>query len=122
MGQCYSVYTKLKFKDNDPSQFCKVIADEFDKRNWYKETPGLKLRDLKDPFECFKVLTFDHAEEDSFGEWSADFDASYSWESIMIDIFVKALKVLEDGSYVEIYPDNGKIRIFVKNDIVYFEF
>jgi len=121
MGQCYSVYTNFKFKDNDHSSFCKVIAEEADKRNWYKEDPDLILRDFKDPFECFKILTSDHAEEDSFGEWSADFDASYSWESVMIDIFTKALKVLENGSYVEIFPDEGGIRLIVKNGKVSFE-
>jgi hypothetical protein len=37
----------------------------------------------------------------------ADFDASYGWESVMMEAFEDISPFLEDGSFIKIWPDYG---------------
>lgn len=56
--------------------------------------------------------------EDDHIVYDSDFDASYSWESVMTEIFDCIAPFLEDESSLGIYPDNEKIQLVVKNGIV----
>ena len=43
------------------------------------------------------------------------FDASYGWETVMMDAFDKIAPFLEDGSEIKIYPDSGRDYGYVDN-------
>lgn len=41
------------------------------------------------------------------GEYYSDFNASYGWETVMMEAFEAVAPYLRDGSRFEIYPDYG---------------
>ena len=114
MGQCYTVETNLKFKNNDPSEFCAIIREEVANRNGKSAFFSPELGAMDTPFECFKILTSRNAHEWEDGVYSADFDGSYGWELVMIEVFKASAKGLANGSVITIYPDSGKDTIRVK--------
>ena len=115
MGQTYSVEARLKFKNDDPASFCKVIQDEIAARNGKTANFGLTRGNVDEPFGCFKILTTANAGQTEDGLWYADFDGSYGWESVLIQVFRAAARELADGSRILICPDNGCTEIAVKN-------
>ena len=113
MGQSYTVEAKLIFKNGDPKSFCDIV-----KQKAQDEWDLIKLKkrqyDFSDPWECFQVITTTDAYEYN-GLWICDFDGTYSWESVMYDIFEEAMKVLENGSFVRIAPDLRCYEMLVKD-------
>lgn len=114
MGQCYSVEADFSFKNGDPSSFCKAVKD------YVKENDGKNMifRPYEDsafdtPFGCFGVICPNSYEEN--GHMSADFDASYGWESVLNDVFKLALAECDEGSSVDVYPDSEPWSLKVKN-------
>lgn len=115
MGQTYVVNANLKFKNNDPRDFCSIIMKKATderiltlQRHYYN---------LEDPFECFKMLTTDEARNKGDGIYSADFEASYSWEPVLLNYFAEVFSsgAVDDGSVVDIYPDGVRHRFEMKN-------
>ena len=43
------------------------------------------------------------------------FDASYGWESVMMEMFELIAPYLADGSELYIYPDNDYDHLLIKN-------
>lgn len=43
----------------------------------------------------------------NYKKYSNDFDASYGWESIMIEVFKALVPVLRDGSTLDLSADNA---------------
>ena len=43
---------------------------------------------------------------DDYKKYSNDFDASYGWESVMINVFEALVPVLRDGSTLDLSADN----------------
>ena len=118
MGMTYTVDGCFHFKNDDPSEFCRIIADGIRyliANDFARFNP---LGDLTDPFECFRALCPNAIKEGNF--WTADFDASYGWEGVLISIFEEALAVLEDGSHVDIYPDDYWEKLYDENGKVQF--
>lgn len=103
MGACYTVEAKFIFASTDKvHDFCQyitdTITDRYDSEAIFEDIP------TDTPEGCFRVLTSKKADTDG-DIWFADFDASYSWEAVMLNIFEKALAFCEDGSYVYIDID-----------------
>ena len=46
---------------------------------------------------------------------SNDFNASYGWEGILIDIFKRISTYLEDGSEMYIFPDSDYDHLIIQN-------
>lgn len=122
MGQSYSVEAKLKFKNNDPSQWCKAIKDYVQANDGNSAEFNLgRFGDIdwNDPFDCFKVVTTTRAYtyEDL---WCADFDASYGWAVVLLESFSRAAFGLEDGSEINIGPwESDEYIITVEGGDVY---
>ena len=134
MGQCYSVVAKLIFKDNDPSRFCEIIRNKLSEMDYGGFSNGKSLAYVKSfltvagekydptftnmnhPFGLFELLTSKDAQGIGEDVWRADFDASYSWENVMCEVFEEALVECECGSFVEIYPDAGFTKYFVREN------
>lgn len=111
MGQTYSVYADIRFKDDyQKISFCESVKAKIRVEN---ATFDLTRGDLNDPYGCFKVMTR-NAEINDDGTWSAFFDASYGWVRVMYDVFRESLNCASDESTVIISTDNEKIIITVK--------
>ena len=109
MGQTYTMTAKFSFKNSDAADFCRIIRERI--TLWQEEGlavfgPSLDKLDLYDPLDCFKAVTNEEVYITDKGKWLVDFDASYGWESVIDDIFAHALRVTDDGSYVDVWPDN----------------
>lgn len=50
---------------------------------------------------------------DDYRKYSNDFDASYGWESVVIDVFEALVSVLRDGSTLDLSADNECVRYIV---------
>lgn len=112
MGQCYTVEAKLDFNNKaDEESFCRIIREEVEVRNGISANFG-PVGNMTTVFDCFKAVTIPGAV--MYGDvMTADFSASYGWEEVMVEIFYHAARRLSDGSYIEIYPDDGMHRITV---------
>lgn len=121
MGQTYSIYLKVEFLNKRLAASAlqaKIGRAREEHINYsldhYKEI-GVGTDTVEDLLKIF------------FGGWDADlrrtrdgglesgFDASYGWESVMMDAFDVIAPYIEDGSYIEIYPDSGVDKGLVKN-------
>ena len=125
MGQVYSVYGKFKFRDNNPAEFCKTIRNTIKDRKY-----SVRKHNMYDPFECFKALTADDAYKGTIrsngikdeDEWAAHFDGSYGRATVLEDIFYEALYTLEDGSYIQVCPDDYYFILRKEDGIVKIEY
>ena len=118
MGQCYSVEIKARFMDEDGAKKAlqaKLDRHEEDHVNYnldhFTGELGLSTDSLHDLMGIFfggwkgKLET---APAPGYRDWLfADFDASYGWESLMMDAFEVIAPYLADGSVIKIYPDSG---------------
>ena len=116
MGQCYSVYAKLNFKNDDATSFCEAVKKSVEGLSDWANFGDYDDSDFDTPFGCFQIIA---TKRGSFiadnGEFVSDFDASYGWEGVMQDIFNEVMQVLDNGSRVMIYPDHGWERWTVRN-------
>lgn len=117
MGQCYSTYLKVRFKDKDGA--VKAVQNRLgDTIDELKEITGLDYNNIDD------ILRHYYANWENGYRWtptvdpdvlSGDFNASYSWESTMIEVFSLIAPFLEEGSELKIYPDAGYDLLRVKD-------
>lgn len=128
MGQCYDVKLKLKFRDGEKDELRTVKAMQkyikdhdgkgvnFGLDEWKKEGNGLST--LKDMLRVFfagwNCWDFEMTQGRKWLHVRNGFDASYGWESIMLDIFDVISPFLEDGSELWIYPDSDYDHLIVK--------
>ena len=128
MGQYYDVQLKLKFRDEEKDELrtIKAMQKYIEKYNgkgvkfsldeWKKE--GNKLHSLEDMLRVFFAgwngWDFEMKQGRKWLNVKNGFDASYGWESIMLDIFDVISPFLEDGSELWIYPDSDYDHLIVK--------
>ena len=135
MGQTYDVNLRVRFKDEKGAKnalFAKIGRAK-EERVLY-DMQGLRIKgfdfdniwDLMSVFFCGWGQKF-HQQGDwekthemkREGVWLwSGFDASYGWESVMMDAFEKIAPYLEDGSEIKIYPDSGCDHGIIENGIV----
>lgn len=129
MGQCYYIKLKLKFRDEEKDELRTIKAMQkyikehdskgviFNLDKWKKE--GNKLYSLEDMlrvfFDGWNCWDFEMKQGRKWLKVRNGFDASYGWESIMLDIFDVISSFLEDGSEIWIYPDDDYDHLVVKN-------
>lgn len=124
MGQCYSVELKVRFTDEDGAKRAlqaKLDRHEAERVNYnldhFKGELGLSTDNLHDLMGIFFggwKGRLETAPADKTWEY-ADFDASYGWESIMMEAFEVIAPYLADGSVIKIYPDSGCDHGTVRN-------
>lgn len=122
MGQCYDVNLRVRFKDEKGAR--KALFDKIGRANEEKvlyNMQGLRMKgfdfdniwDLMSVFFCGWGQRLKEAADKSW-QYSC-FDASYGWETVMMDAFDKIAPFLEDGSEIKIYPDSGRDYGYVEN-------
>ena len=123
MGQCYSVEIKARFRDEDGAKKAlqaKLDRHEEDFVNYnldhFTGELGLSTDNLHDLMGIFFGGWKGKLEPSTTDDWEyADFDASYGWESLMMDAFEVIAPYLADGSVIKIYPDSGCDHGTVRN-------
>ena len=131
MGACYSIKLKLAFRDNE-----KDLPKAVEEMRKYIEIHDGKGVDFN--LEKWKNLgvtldTFENLLRIYFGGWDRDywdmnikrgrkwlrvlndFDASYGWESIMLEIFDILTPFLADKSEMFIYPDEDYDHLIIRD-------
>lgn len=113
MGQCYSVYLKMKLKDAD--EFVRLSRKYATDNDWSDEY----MRKMSGVDGIIKqmISTGDLTVqcEDGWPVFRSDFDASYSWDGVMDEWFNAVAPALEDGSEIEVYPDVGSWKCVVRD-------
>ena len=111
MGQCYTVYLKMKLKDAD--EFVRLSRKYATDNNWSEDY----MRQMSGIDGIIKQMISSGELtvqcEDGWPIFRSDFDASYSWEDVMYEWFVAVAPALEDWSELEVYPDAGGWRCVV---------
>ena len=123
MGQCYSVEIKARFRDEDSAK--KALQAKLDRHeeehvnyslDHFTGELGLSTDNLHDLMGIFFGGWKGKLEPSTTDDWEyADFDASYGWESLMMDAFEVIAPYLADGSVIKIYPDSGCDHGTVRN-------
>lgn len=123
MGQCYDVNLRVRFKDEKgvkDALFAKISRAR--QEHVIYNMQGLRMKgfdfdniwDLLSVFFCGWGEKLRKSKED--WEWLYSiFDATYGWETVMMDAFDEIAPHLEDGSEIIIYPDAGCDHAFVKD-------
>lgn len=125
MGSTYSVRSKMKFKDIDKAiEILQNKINRAEKENinygldTYRKAEELDLSDIDDliavfigPGNMFDVDNYD----DGWVVYHNGFNASYGWESVMMEMFMELAPVLEDTSDLFIYCDDGVDLLVIRN-------
>lgn len=119
MGQCYSVNVNVKLKDEAGA--IKALQNKIatDKRTNYSldeyAAQGIGTETFDDLMRIF--LAGWKGQEVSIDEngYHNDFNASYGWESVMVEMFHVIAPYCKDGSEIRIYPDHGSVVYGVRN-------
>lgn len=130
MGDCYSVELRVKLRKSTKSNMQKLLrqwmrdvasplAKENDDRRIYVVrwplSASRKAGIRPDSFAgiCKILLAFHQGDakhivdEEGFDLFRSGFNASYGWNSVMVEAFFKMSWALEEGSYLEIDRDEG---------------
>lgn len=118
MGSCY--WVKLKVKLNNKAKAIKALQDKISRAKEENVDYGLesyvkhKNYNLNNFDDLIKIFLCEHqgdfeveTVENGFTKYSSGFDASYGWESLMIEMFKEIAPYLEDRSKLYINCDDG---------------
>lgn len=123
MGACYSVRLKVKVLD-EPSAI-KALNDHIsnDTRADYSLDRYAKQGIAPDTFNnLMRIFLAGWAghwveiyPEKGFTVYENDFDASYGWERVMMEMFETLAPFVKNGSEMLIYVDNDYDKLVIKN-------
>lgn len=120
MGQCYTTYLKVKFEDEQGA--VKAVQKRLEGQGVDIELLGRETG--LDYNTTDGILRHYYSNWENGHKWtpttdpevlSGDFNASYSWESTMIEVFQLIAPFLQDGSELKIYPDSNYDYLVVKD-------
>ena len=116
MGQSYDVTYSLKIKDRQ--KLIDAVNAYIDETNEKRIRWSLDDRDRNNLTDLMKIVITDRGFMQTEDEFYSCFDATYSWEWVMMEVFEVMSPYLEDGSSLEIYPDYGRDLLVIENDEV----
>lgn len=120
MGQCYTVYLKVKFNDEEGAKNAihARLREQDVNISELGKSEGLDL-DTMDGLLRHYYSNWEYGHK-----WTTvvdpdvlcgDFNATYSWESVMMEVFDLMAPFLQDGSEIKIYPDSGLDKAIVRD-------
>ena len=123
MGACY--YVKLKVNVINETGAINALNEYISKSTYVNfsldkyAAQGITTDTFDDLMKIF-LAGWKHQElviekRQMYTYYSNDFDASYGWESVMMDMFEVITPYISDGSEILIYPDNDYDRLVVRN-------
>lgn len=119
MGAVYSVQMKLIFTDE--TALTELMREHFKaclKKNYGFRVYNADTADsmtVRDFVEAFAPDIFFEKRGEHSLETESGFDASYSWEFVLDDMFRAIAPALADGSYMRVGPDEGTWTMAVEN-------
>ena len=122
MGACYSVNLKVNIKDE--KGVIKALKEHMEKdtRAVYNIEEYAENGITTETFDDLMKILFadlqrkvDIWEEKKWRCYENDFDASYGWESVMLEWFEVMAPFLGNGSGLIIYPDSGRDEVVVRD-------
>lgn len=126
MGSCY--YVELKVKLKNKAKAIKALQEKIARGKKENVNYGLesyvkhKNYNLNNFDDLIKIFLCEHQGdfeieivENGFTKYSSGFDASYGWESLMIEMFEEIALYLEDRSRIMIDCDDGWDEFVVAN-------
>ena len=125
MGSVYSIHSQMKFKDKNKA--IKILQAKISRGkeehtdyglDTYRKSENLDINDIDDLIAVFIGVgkMFDVANnDDGWTTYSNGFDATYGWESVMMEMFEELASVLEDGSDLFINCDDGVDVLVIKD-------
>ena len=124
MGACYDVTLKVKVLDEKGAIKALNEHIENDTRTYYSldeyAKEGITTETFNDLMRIF--LAGWKGQEvkiskcsNGFTVYENSFNASYGWESVMMEMFETLTPFLEDGSKLIIYPDSDYDELIVEN-------
>lgn len=122
MGACYSIILKVNVIDE--SNAIKALNEHIinDTRSDYSldeyAQQGITTETFDNLMRIFlagwRGQEVDVYEEKGFVIYESDFDASYGWERVMMDMFETLTPFVKNGSELLIYIDNDYDKLVVK--------
>ena len=118
MGVCYSVNLDMAYKKKGSVRGALIKFIDSRENTVF---PQRKDDDLDSLLLCLfprgTSITGGYSNTKRLGRklLKSDFDASYSWKSVMYDAFDAIAPFLKDGSIFECWPDNDYVRGVVKD-------
>ena len=126
MGACYSVNLDVCVIDESGAILALQKHIEEDKRTNYSldeyAKEGITTETFDDLMRIFlagwKGQEVDiNINSDETTTYSNAFNASYGWESVMIEMFETLVPYIREDSELVIYPDNGRCEVTIQNGI-----
>lgn len=116
MSQVYSIEAKWKYEDESivvdaVKRYVRATMDRF---NYGRD---FEIGQVKDIDSVMRLFFTNVVEKDSDGVYTADFNASYGWEDVMINMFHNVAPVLQNGSYLHIWPDCDEVILEVDHGV-----
>lgn len=123
MGACYSVRLKVKLQDEEGA--IKALNEHMTnntRANYSLEEyaeQGVTTETFDDLMRIFlagwKGQEVVIGEAKGFTVYDNDFDASYGWERVMMEMFEVLTPFVKDGSELFMYVENDYDKLVVKN-------
>lgn len=123
MGACYNVTLKVKVNDEQKAIVALNEHIRNDKRTDYSleayAKQGITTKTFDDLMRIFlagwkyQEVKIDKSNE--FTVYSNNFNASYGWESVMIEMFETLAPFLQDNSELLIYPNNDYDELIIRD-------
>ena len=121
MGQCYTVYLKVQFNNEEGA--IKALRDKI-ANGGKKDVDDIAREEKLDLNTIDGLLRHYYGNGEDNHKWTegypdpewlcGDFNATYSWESVMMEAFEAMAPYLKNGSEIKIYPDSGVDHAVIK--------
>ncbi len=120
MSACYSVNVELRVKEDCEEKVIKTLQDKIKRAKEEMVDYGIEEipNTLKELLGIFFVSHGDYYNYKQVGTWywvDSSFNASYGWESVMINMFEEIAPYLENKSELYIDIENDYDKIIIKN-------
>lgn len=122
MGACYSVELRVHVLDENGAVNAILAHKEKDSRTAYSVQKCVAAGVALDTFDgLIKLLLAEHQQrvmvqqDGAYRFYSNAFDASYGWESVMLEWFEVLAPFLADDSKLLIYPDHDYDEVVIRD-------
>lgn len=124
MGAVYHVEAKIKLKDEQAAIAALNQHIKNDTRTEYSLKTFAEYGVLPDTFDHLMRIFLAGYREGSFRItkqknavcYQNSFEASYGWESVLVEMFQTLAPCLDNGSVLKIWPDNGYTRLVIRDN------
>lgn len=125
MGAVYHVEAKIKLKDEQAAITALNQHIKNDTRTEYNLKTFEKYGIVPDTFDHLMRIFLAGYREGSFRitkqkpvvyYYQNSFEASYGWESVLVEMFQTLTPYIDNGSFLKIWPDNGYTRLVIRDN------